>query len=206
MIDLETVTDKEIFDAIRHRRGQPLTEEHVKIINGILYPQGAAAVASSTWDRQKLEDELTRDEGKRLKAYKDTKGKWTIGIGHNLTDCGAAPLPRTVADILANGINEAECDLLFDHDIKLAEADLDRYIPWWRSLDPVRQRVMLNMCFNMGWGAGTSHGLHTFVNTLGMIERKEYSRAADAMLGSLWARQVHARADRLAGMMRNGRT
>jgi lysozyme len=198
------LTDKEIFDAIKERRGVGYTQAEVDALNAILYPAGKPV--ASTWDRQKLEDELTRDEGKRLRAYKDTKRKWTIGIGHNLDDCGTAPLTRSKADVLANGINEAESDVLFDHDINRTEADLDKHIPWWRSLDPVRQRVMLNMCFNMGWGEGTPHGLHTFVNTLGMIERKEYARAADAMLKSAWAREVGTRAERLANMMRNGRT
>jgi lysozyme len=197
------LTDKQIFDAIRERRGKSLTQAEVDSVNAVLYPDGQPD--TRTWDREKLEAELTLDEGKRLKAYRDTKGKWTIGIGHNLTDCGTAPLTRTLQDVLANGINEAENDILFDHDINHTESDLDKYAAWWRTLDPVRQRVMLNMCFNMGWGAGTTHGLHTFVNTLGMIQRGEYSRAADAMLASLWAREVGMRAQRLANMMRDGR-
>lgn len=199
------LTDKEIFDAIRERRGIGFTQADVDALNAILYPKGQAA-PPATYDRALLETELTRDEGVRLRAYKDTKGKWTIGIGHNLDDCGTAPLTRSKADVLANGINQAEIDQLFAHDIAETEADLDGYIPWWRSLDPVRQRVLLNMCFNMGWGAGTPHGLHTFVNTLGMIQRKEYARAADAMLLSAWAKEVGMRANRLSAMMRNGRT
>lgn len=197
------LTDKEIFDAIRERRGTPLAQADVDAINAILHPVNT--VAGASWDRAALEAELTRDEGKRLKAYRDTKGKWSIGIGHNLTDCGAAPLTRTVADILTNGISEAECDVLFDHDIAKAVTDLDRYLPWWRSLDPVRQRVIINMCFNMGWGAGTPHGLHTFVNTLGFVQSKDYNRAANGMLASAWAKEVGMRAQRLAGMMRSGR-
>lgn len=201
MIDLETVTDKDIFDAIRHRRGTALTDEQVKLINGIMYP----LPAGRTWDRDALEAELTRDEGKRLKAYKDSKGLWSIGIGRNLDGVGTAPLTRTKADVIAHGINEAECDQFFDYDVNRTERDLDRGISWWRSLDPVRQRVMLNMCFNMGWGEGTPHGLHTFVNTLAMIQRGEYSRAADGMLKSKWATEVGMRAQRLANMMRNGK-
>lgn len=202
MIDLESITDREIFDAITHRRGSGLTQAMVDAINAIMYPEGQAH--ASTWDREKLEAELTVDEGKRLKAYKDTVGKWSIGIGRNLDDVGTAPLTRTKADVLANGINEAECDQFFDYDIRRTEKDLDRKLSWWRTLDPVRQRVMLNMCFNMGIGDG-QHGLTGFVNTLGMIERGEYSRAADAMLQSKWARQVGIRAQRLANMMREGR-
>lgn len=157
------------------------------------------------YDRAILEAELTRDEGERLKAYRDTKGKWTIGIGRNLDDVGTVPLTRTKADVLANGVNQAEIDQLFAHDIVRTENDLDAHLSWWRSLDPIRQRVLLNMCFNMGWGAGTPHGLHTFVNTLAMIQRGEYSRAADAMLHSAWAKEVGIRAQRLSNMMRDGR-
>lgn len=198
-------TDKDIFAAIRERRGIGFSDDDVKAINAILYPKGQSK-ATRTWDREALEAELIRDEGKRLKAYKDSKGFWSIGIGRNLDGVGTAPLTRTKADVLANGINEAECDQLFDYDIDRTERDLDRGIPWWRSLDPVRQRVMLNMCFNMGWGEGTPHGLHTFVNTLGRIQRGEYSRAADGMLSSKWATEVGIRATRLASMMRLGRT
>jgi lysozyme len=195
------LTDKQIFDAIRERRqdrGHTLDQEHVDILNALMYPERAAPAA--TYDRQALEDELALDEGKRLKAYRDTVGKWTIGIGRNLDDVGAHPLTRSVRDIIANGISEYEQDRLFDYDINRTVADLDRELPWWRSLDPVRQRVMINMCFNLG-----ITGLCGFKNTLGMIQRKEYSKAADNMLQSNWARQVGKRANRLSEMIRKGR-
>lgn len=197
------LTDKEIFDAIRERRAIPLGQPDVNAINAVLYPNGQP-VAASTYDRAILEQELIRDEGERLKAYRDTKGKWTIGIGRNLDDVGTVPLTRTKADVLANGVNPAEIDQLFAYDINRTANDLDSHLPWWRKLDPVRQRVMLNMCFNMGIG-NAAHGLCSFVNTLGMIQRGEYSRAADAMLKSEWAREVGIRAQRLSNMMRDGK-
>ncbi len=44
------MTDKEIFDAIRARRGAGLTQAHVDAINAILYPAGApTAVAPLAW-------------------------------------------------------------------------------------------------------------------------------------------------------------
>jgi lysozyme len=196
------LTDKDIFDAIRERRAIPFTQADVDAINAVLYPHGQPSAA--TYDRAVLEAELIRDEGERLKAYKDTKGKWTIGIGRNLDDVGTVPLTRTKADVLANGINQAEVDQLFAYDINRTANDLDSHLPWWRKLDPVRQRVMLNMCFNMGIG-NAQHGLCSFVNTLGLVQRGEYSRAADAMPNSEWAREVGIRAQRLANMMRNGR-
>ncbi|MGU3777520.1 hypothetical protein [Burkholderia metallica] len=67
-----------------------------------------------------------------------------------------------------------------------------------RQLDPVRQRVVINMAFNM------QGGLLTFTNTLAAMKRGDYAAAADGMLASKWAAQVGARATRLATMMRSG--
>ena len=57
---------------------------------------------------------------------------------------------------------------------------------------------MMNMAFNM------QGKLLTFVDTLAAMKRGDYAAAADGMLNSLWARQVGARATRLAAMMRSG--
>ncbi|HEM7839658.1 TPA: glycoside hydrolase family protein [Burkholderia multivorans] len=135
------------------------------------------------FDRKQLIVELSRDEGRRLKPYVDTVGKTTIGVGRNLTDVG---------------ITDAECDLLLSNDIDRTVAWLDRNLSWWRQLDAVRQRVIVNMAFNMGGS------LLTFTNTLSAMKRGDYASAADGMLNSLWARQVGARATRLANMMRSG--
>lgn len=139
----------------------------------------------SDFDMGMLIAELSRDEGRKLKPYIDTVGKTTIGVGRNLTDVG---------------ISDAECDALLQNDIGRAVAWLDRNLPWWRGLDPVRQRVIVNMAFNMGGG------LLTFVNTLAAMKRGDYAAAADGMLASKWANQVGARAQRLAQMMRTGAT
>lgn len=135
------------------------------------------------FDRSVLMSELTRDEGRRLKPYVDTVGKTTIGVGRNLTDVG---------------ISDAECDTMLSNDIDRTVAWLDRNLPWWRQLDPVRQRVIINMAFNM------QGGLLTFTNTLAAMKGGDYVAAADGMLASKWAGQVGARATRLAAMMRSG--
>ncbi|QQK04752.1 glycoside hydrolase family protein [Burkholderia anthina] len=135
------------------------------------------------FDRSVLMPELTRDEGRRLKPYVDTVGKTTIGVGRNLTDVG---------------ISDAECDTMLSNDVDRTVAWLDRNLPWWRQLDSVRQRVIINMAFNM------QGGLLTFTNTLAAMKRGDYAAAADGMLASKWAGQVGARATRLAAMMRSG--
>lgn len=154
--------------------------------------------------------DLVRDEGVRYRAYKDSVGKWTIGCGRNLDDVGisaaeTAQLHITVKSCRQKGITHAQMLVLLDNDIDRSQADLDRELPWWRNLDLVRQRVLNNMCFNMGIGsARRGTGLLGFKNTLGLVKRGLYSMAADNMLKSKWARQVHGRADRLAMLMREG--
>ncbi|AOJ65419.1 lysozyme [Burkholderia ubonensis] len=135
------------------------------------------------YDAAILKAELTRDEDRRKRIYTDTVGKVSGGIGRNLTD---------------KGFRDNEIDLMYQNDIAETEAWLDRSLPWWRSLDPVRQRVMMNMAFNM------QAKLLGFRNFLAAAQRRDWNTAAAEMLDSLWARQVGARATRLAAMMRSG--
>lgn len=160
-------------------------------------------------NREILLAELTRDEGSKLKAYKDTMGFWTIGTGRNLDAMrrGARgislaetlQLRITRATCLSKGITNAQRMVLLDNDVSDCLKDLDQHLPWWRNLDGVRQRVLVNMCFNMGTGT-----LLTFKNTLSHIQAGRYNDAAIGMLNSKWASQVHGRADRLATLMVQG--
>lgn len=135
-------------------------------------------------DYAALAMELRRDEGVRLKPYKDSVGKLTIGVGRNLDDMG---------------ISEVECEMLLQNDMVAHCMELDRKLPWWRTLGEVRQRVLANMAFNLGVTR-----LLGFKNTLALIESGQYAKAADEMLNSTWAKQVGLRATRLSGMMRTG--
>lgn len=156
------------------------------------------------FDREIMAAELVRDEGERLKVYLCTANRRTIGVGRNLDDVGisaaeTAALGITVNSCVREGITRAVSRALLANDIARCETDLDRRIAWWRTLDPVRQRVMINMCFNLG-----IKGLLGFVRTLSMIRAGLYADAAVNMLKSKWARQVGARSKRLSEMMRKG--
>ena len=77
-----------------------------------------------------LREMLIRDEGLRLKPYRDTVGKLTIGVGRNLEDVG---------------ISAEEADLLLHNDIQHAAKALDQQLLAWRQLNVARQQVLLNM-------------------------------------------------------------
>lgn len=138
-------------------------------------------------DRSKLQAELTRDEGKVPYVYKDSLGYDTIGIGH-------------LVDKRKGGkLSEAAISFIFNEDVDEAVADLDKALPWWREMTDARQRVLVNMRFNLGL-----QGLLSFKNTLAMMQKGDYEGAAKGMLNSKWATQVGQRAIRLADMMRTG--
>lgn len=135
-------------------------------------------------EHEKLLEQLIRHEGLRLFPYEDTVGKLTIGIGRNLTD---------------RGISREEALHLLENDIAEVESGLRSALPWISELDPVRQRVLLDMAFNLGVG-----GLLKFRKTLEMVRTGQFERASAAMLQSKWAKQVKSRALRLAKMMLSG--
>jgi len=132
-------------------------------------------------NRDALIAQLIQHEGQRSKAYQDSRGIWTIGVGHNLE---------------ANPISDMAIHQVLSDDITEIEGRLDLNLPWWRSLSEVRQRVLADMCFNLGIGK-----LLGFNNTLAAIANGRYSDAAALMLQSTWAAQVGKRAKRLSRMM-----
>ncbi|MEQ9447682.1 MAG: lysozyme [Rhodospirillaceae bacterium] len=115
-----------------------------------------------------------------LRAYRDPVGKLTIGVGRNIEDLG---------------ITEAEAFFLLAGDIRRVEGELDANTPWWRALPEAAQRGLANMCFNLGWPR-----LSGFQKMLAALEAGEFNRAAAEALHSRWARQVGARARRIADL------
>lgn len=131
-----------------------------------------------------LAHELMRDEGLRLRPYRDAVGVLTIGYGRNLDDVG---------------ITQEEAEHLLTNDVVKVTRDCERFFAFWPRLSDVRQRVLANMVFNIGIGRVLG-----FRKMLAALEHQDWDDAATEMLDSKWAGQVGARADRLALMMRTG--
>jgi lysozyme len=135
-------------------------------------------------NRARLKLQLVRHEGIRLKPYHDSVGKLTIGVGRNLDDVG---------------ITNLEAKVLLENDIERVESELLAKLPVYAALDDVRQRVLMDMAFNMG-----VEGVLGFPKMLAAINAKDFATAHAEMLNSKWARQVGFRAIELATMMETG--
>jgi lysozyme len=129
-------------------------------------------------------DLLKKHEGLRLKPYRCSADKLTIGYGRNLDDVG---------------ISEEEAEMLLLNDLLTANIEVENRFVWFEDLDEVRKAVVVNMIFNLGIARFSA-----FKKTISLIEEGSYSEAAQEMLDSRWANQVGSRANELSEMMRTG--
>lgn len=130
---------------------------------------------------QLLRDQLINEEGIRFTPYTDTRGKVTIGVGHNLTD---------------NGISQSVMYAILQEDINEVISDLDMNIPFWKNMDEVRQRALADVCFNIG--------IVQFLNFHKMISAlvsQNYAIAAYELKTSAWYGEVGARGPKLVNML-----
>lgn len=88
-----------------------------------------------------LIDELIADEGFKTKSYKDTKNKWTIGVGHLL---GVGP---EFANIIWS---ERKVVVTLMQDINTSLFYTQKQVPTFSYWSDNRQRVLVNMMFNLG--------------------------------------------------------
>ena len=132
---------------------------------------------------QQAEELIKKHEGLRLKPYRCTAGKLTVGYGRNLED---------------NGISKAEAELLLKNDIQNCYRQCIG-LSCWEKLNEPRRAALLDMCFNLGFTR-----LKTFKKMLAALAQGYYERAAYEMLNSKWATQVGARAAELAEIMKSG--
>lgn len=146
-------------------------------------------------DKKALISQLSIEEGMRHKVYDDANGKPlrpgstvhghpTIGIGRALD---------------VNGISDDEAQYLLNNDIDRTISALDRQLSWWRGMSEPRQRVFVDMAFNLG-----IPGFLAFRQTLYYAEHGQYDKAAAEILDSKAAKQLPSRYERLAAMMRTG--
>jgi lysozyme len=131
-----------------------------------------------------LIQQLKLHEGLRLKPYKCTSGKLSIGVGRNLEDIG---------------ISEKEAEMLLLHDIEEAERQLAAHFPWTQDLDEVRLAALINFTCNVGIGT-----VSKFVNAMALLKEGNFDMASEEFLQSRWANQVGQRAIDVTEQIRTG--
>jgi len=127
---------------------------------------------------------LVKEESEVLTAYQDHLGYLTIGVG------------RLIDKRKGGGISKAESRFLLANDVARFELAALGY-PWYADLDEARQGVIVAMLFQLG-------SLDKWAGLRAALGSRNWDKAADSMLASLWAKQTPARAERMAKIMRTG--
>ncbi len=132
----------------------------------------------------RLRAQLILHEDYRDRPYVDTVGQITVGIGHNISAQAIAPdiIERWYTEDVAEALKT--CHALYP--------DFDVY-------DEVRQRVLLDLAFNLGITK-----LRKFYATNAAIRRGQWDLAAIHLQDSHWFSQVKTRGPRLVRMLRTG--
>lgn len=134
-------------------------------------------------DRNAFAEHLIWAEAEKLFPYRCSAGKLTIGVGRNLDD---------------RGISQAESRFMLENDISLVMEQVV-HLDYWFQLDEVRQLVIADMVFNLGFSK-----FLTFKKLNAALAVPDYTLAAHEMKDSNWYRQVGRRAVRLHQAMLTG--
>ena len=145
-------------------------------------------------NKDKLMEELIKDEGYKYEIYLDHLGYPTFGVGHLVLETD-----EEHGQPVGTPVSEERIKECLSHDIDVVCSELDMKDPWWRNLSDNKQRVMSNMCFNLGHPR-----LSKFKKFLGAMQISDWETAAVEMLDSKWAGQVGDRAVRLRDRVLQG--
>ena len=151
--------------------------------------EGAVPKVQGMDDIKKM---IMKHEGVRNQAYKDSKGLWTIGVGH-LIGNGSSPgeyAGKTLTDKEVQDLFEED----FAHHVKIAEKT-----PGWDLANETGKGAMIDLAFNMGaWWK-------KFKNAAAALKAGDFNKGADELVHSAWYSQVGNRAKEVVSMIRAGK-
>ena len=130
---------------------------------------------------------LKRHEGVKPHAYRCSENFVTVAGGRNIDETGGL------------GLSVDEIEFLLANDIRRCRAELVENFDWFEGLDSIRQDALIDFNFNVG--------LTTFMKFkkfIAAIKKGNWDAAATELLSSKYAKQVGARADELAAMIKSG--
>lgn len=142
-------------------------------------------------DLELMQAELLRDEDMVLHVYDDATGRLirpgSIIIGHPTIGVGRC--------LDEDGLTEGEALTLLANDIGLYVHQLGGFA-WFRNLDAVRQRAIVNMRHQLGM-----NGLLEFHDMIAALERCDWTAAVAAGRASQWHVHSFARAERVLALI-----
>lgn len=144
-------------------------------------------------DMGKLSDFIKYWEGVRYKAYKDSRGIPTVGVGFNLTRRDApSELKKVGADynkiIKGGSLTDEQVNALLKKDVAKSVSDARRLVKSFDSQPEEVQRIIADLAYNLG-----ADKFRKFKDTIKALDNRDYLTAAKALRNSRWYEQVGRR-------------
>lgn len=149
-------------------------------------------------------DMLKYDEGIKYKAYKDTKGNITVGIGFNMDNPAAKGVwlktdineSFTSVYVGTSALSTNSITALLNTCIDSCRQDLETIFPDFLSYSNLVQLALINLMFNMGKST-----FSTFLKFIGFIRIQSFAEAAIDLSTTLWAKELPERAKRVVALL-----
>ena len=142
---------KQIFDFLRKISGGTLTQKQVDAANKVIATATVATVADMlglAFDQMVVSlfgvDLICGFEGKRLAAYDDGVGVWTIGFGTTV-------YPNGIKVKKGDTCTEAQAKTYMAHDLKKFEAAVNKAVTV--TLNQNQFDALVSLAYNIGTGA-----------------------------------------------------
>lgn len=145
-------------------------------------------------DKDRIFEDLKRDEGVVYEIYLDHLGYPTFGVGHLVRESD----PEWGQPV-GTPVSEERVWECFQQDIQISMDDCHAVFgPRFDSFPAEVQEILVNMMFNLG-----RTRLSKFVNMRSALVSGNWKKAAAEGRDSLWYRQVTNRAERLMTRLEN---
>ena len=136
---------------------------------------------------------IEKHEGRKTKPYQDTKGLWTIGVGHLIGN------GKTLPDNMNREFSNKEVDDMFASDYEHHEKAA-KQIPGYDKLNDSGKAALVDLTFNMGptW-------YRKWPDFTKQLQAGDTEGAAKNLEGSAWYKQVGHRGPAVVNLIRNGK-
>ena len=134
---------------------------------------------------------IKSSEGYKLNPYKDSKGNWTVGIGHYIKP----------GEFIKTKYTHSEIIELFDKDLSIAQKDARKLFRTFDNQPKDVKLVLVSLSFNLGYNR-----LSKFVRFRAAIDKRDYKTAANELKDSLWYKQIGLRGKKYYNIINNHET
>lgn len=152
-----------------------------------------------------VQRQIAHHEGQKNYPYKDSKGLWTIGIGHLIGNGSDEALAASDYSEYSesNPMPESEVTELFEEDLEDHKAIAEGY-DFYEGMSKKGKRAILDLTFNMGdfYNKKLPNGNYEWANLRTQLDAGKWDEAADNLASSAYARQVGQRASTVTNLLR----